>query len=67
MPPVNRRQFLGQVSPEMIGIGEVALRTAVDYAKSRVVFDRPIGANQSISHPLASVYPRGSRSPLSCR
>lgn len=44
------------MASEMVGIGEVALRTAVDYAKSRVVFDRPIGANQSISHPLASAH-----------
>jgi len=35
------------------GLGEVALRKAVDYAKERRVFDRPIGANQAISHPLA--------------
>jgi acyl-CoA dehydrogenase len=38
---------------EAIGIGEAALRRAVGYARERVVFDRPIGANQAISHPLA--------------
>lgn len=38
---------------EAVGIGEAALRRAVGYAKERVVFDRPIGANQAISHPLA--------------
>jgi acyl-CoA dehydrogenase len=35
------------------GIGEAALRRAVHYAGEREVFGRPIGANQSISHPLA--------------
>ena len=41
------------VAAEAIGIGEEALRRAVDYARERVVFDRPIGQNQSIQHPLA--------------
>ena len=41
---------------EAIGIGEAALRRAVGYAKERVVFDRPIGANQAISHPLAAAH-----------
>ena len=30
-----------------------ALDRAVQYAKERVVFNRPIGKNQSIQHPLA--------------
>ena len=38
------------------GIGEVALRRAVDYASERVVFDRPIGSNQAIAHPLARAH-----------
>jgi acyl-CoA dehydrogenase len=41
------------LSAESIGIGQVSLRHAVAYAKQRVVFDRPIGANQAIAHPLA--------------
>ena len=40
------------------GIGEAALRRAVAYAGERVVFGRPIGANQSISHPLAIAHMR---------
>jgi acyl-CoA dehydrogenase len=44
------------LSAESIGIGTAALRRAVDYAKQRVVFDRPIGANQAISHPLAQAH-----------
>jgi acyl-CoA dehydrogenase len=41
------------VGVEGIGIGQNALQRAVRYAKDRVVFDRPIGANQAIQHPLA--------------
>ena len=40
------------------GIGEAALRRAVHYAGEREVFGRPIGANQSISHPLAIAHMR---------
>ncbi len=38
---------------EAIGIGQDALRRAVKYAQERVVFDRQIGMNQGIQHPLA--------------
>jgi alkylation response protein AidB-like acyl-CoA dehydrogenase len=38
---------------EAVGIGRAALRLAAEYARERVVFDRPIGANQAIAHPLA--------------
>lgn len=41
------------VASEAIGIGRAALGRAVNYARERVVFDRPIGQNQSIQHPLA--------------
>jgi acyl-CoA dehydrogenase len=41
------------VAMEAIGIGQDALRRAVKYARERVVFDRPIGQNQGIQHPLA--------------
>lgn len=41
------------VGGEAIGIGQNSLARAVQYAKDRVVFDRPIGQNQSIQHPLA--------------
>ncbi len=39
---------------EAIGIGRVALRRAAAYANERIVFDRPIGKNQGIQHPLAA-------------
>ena len=41
---------------EAIGIGEDALRRATEYARDRVVFNRPIGQNQSIQHPLAECW-----------
>ena len=44
------------IAAEAIGIGDAALRRAVGYANERVVFDRPIGANQGLSHPLADAY-----------
>ena len=40
------------VASEALGIGRVALRRAVQYAKDRVVFGRPIGQNQGVAFPL---------------
>lgn len=41
------------IGMEAIGIGQNALARAAEYAKERIVFDRPIGKNQAIQHPLA--------------
>ncbi|HSV44838.1 MAG TPA: acyl-CoA dehydrogenase family protein [Ramlibacter sp.] len=41
---------------EVIGMGRRALDKAVRYARERVVFDRQIGKNQSIQHPLAECW-----------
>jgi acyl-CoA dehydrogenase len=41
------------IAAEAVGIGRAALRRATAYAKERIVFDRPIGQNQAIQHPLA--------------
>jgi acyl-CoA dehydrogenase len=41
------------VAAEAIAIGQDALRRATKYARERIVFDRPIGQNQGIQHPLA--------------
>ena len=41
------------IAAEALGIGKNALSRAVQYSKDRIVFDRPIGKNQSIQHPLA--------------
>ncbi|WP_027527483.1 acyl-CoA dehydrogenase family protein [Bradyrhizobium sp. Ec3.3] len=41
------------IAAEAVGLGFAALRKAADYARERIVFNRPIGKNQSIQHPLA--------------
>jgi acyl-CoA dehydrogenase len=41
------------IAAEAVGLGRVALKRAAQYAKERIVFDRPIGMNQGIQHPLA--------------
>jgi len=41
------------VAAEAVGLGRAALARATEYANERVVFDRPIGQNQAIQHPLA--------------
>lgn len=41
------------VGCEAVAIGRDALDRAAKYARERVVFDRPIGQNQGIQHPLA--------------
>ena len=44
------------IAAEALGIGKDALEKAVKYANDRIVFDRPIGKNQSIQHPLAELW-----------
>lgn len=39
-----------------IGLGRAALKRASTYAKDRVVFNRPIGQNQGVQHPLAKCW-----------
>lgn len=53
---LNRERVINAV--EAIGIGRAALNLAVDYANQRVVFDRQIGVNQAIAHPLADAWAR---------
>lgn len=44
------------VAAEAVGLGRNALQRAVRYANERVVFDRQIGQNQGIQHPLAEAW-----------
>lgn len=44
------------IAAEAVGLGRAALDRAVEYAKERVVFGRPIGQNQGIQHPLAQAW-----------
>ncbi|MDF3310773.1 acyl-CoA/acyl-ACP dehydrogenase [Rhodococcus sp. T2V] len=46
------------VSMEQVGLGRAALEVATKYANERVVFDRPIGKNQAVAHPLADSWIR---------
>lgn len=41
------------IASEAVGLGRLALERATQYAKDRMVFNRPIGQNQAIQHPLA--------------
>ncbi|QCI65300.1 acyl-CoA dehydrogenase family protein [Phreatobacter stygius] len=41
------------IAAEAVGLGRLALARATAYAKERIVFNRPIGQNQAIQHPLA--------------
>ena len=54
------RQVFAGLNPERLmsaavscGIGRYALERAAAYARERSVWDRPIGAHQGVSHPLA--------------
>jgi acyl-CoA dehydrogenase len=44
------------VAAEAVGLGRAALARASAYANERIVFDRPIGQNQAIQHPLAKCW-----------
>ncbi|MBA58023.1 MAG: acyl-CoA dehydrogenase [Gammaproteobacteria bacterium] len=48
---INPERIL--IAAESVGLGQAALERASRYSKERVVFDRPIGQNQAIQHPLA--------------
>ena len=57
------RHILHSMNPERalaaaagIGLGRVALKRATQYAKERIIFDRPIGKNQGVQHPLAKCW-----------
>ncbi len=41
---------------EAVGLGRAAIQRAASYARERIVFDRPIGMNQGIQHPLAKCW-----------
>jgi acyl-CoA dehydrogenase len=44
------------IAAECIGDAKWFIEKATDYAKERVVFDRPIGRNQGVQFPLARAY-----------
>jgi acyl-CoA dehydrogenase len=44
------------IASEALGDARWFLRVATDYAKSRIVFERPIGQNQGVQFPLARAF-----------
>ncbi len=52
----TRRRALALLACEAVGVTQRALDLAVDYARTRTQFDRPIGSYQGVSHRLANVY-----------
>ncbi len=44
------------IASEALGDARWFIRTACDYAKARIVFERPIGQNQGIQFPLARAH-----------
>ena len=51
-----REEQLAALSLEAVGIAAKVLELAVDYAKTREQFGRPIGVYQAVSHRLADTY-----------
>src|SRR5213079_2397894 len=43
------------LAAELVGVGQRAMEMAVEYAKDRKQFDRPIGAYQAVSHRCAQM------------
>jgi acyl-CoA dehydrogenase len=54
LPSVNSERIM--LAAECVGMGRWCLESGVEYAGQRVVFDRTIGKNQSVQHPLAESY-----------
>jgi acyl-CoA dehydrogenase len=52
---------------ESVGIGRASVELAVEYAKQREVFGRPIGQNQAIAFPLAEAMARLDAAELLCQ
>jgi len=50
------RRAAALLACEAVGVGARALDLAVDHAKVRVQFDRPIGSYQAVAHQLAEAY-----------
>ncbi|WP_311032168.1 acyl-CoA dehydrogenase family protein [Mesorhizobium koreense] len=55
------------VASECVGDGRYMIRRAVEYANERVVFKRPIGANQGVQFPIARAYAELEAADLMCR
>src|SRR5262249_32706480 len=55
------------VAQECIGDGRWLLNKGIEYAKERVVFDKPIGQNQGVQFPLARAWAELEAADMICR
>jgi acyl-CoA dehydrogenase len=55
------------VATEALGDGRWFIRKATQYANDRVVFDRPIGANQGVQFPIARAWAELEAADMVCR
>lgn len=55
------------IAAECLGDGRWFIEQGSRYASSRVVFDRPIGANQGVQFPLAAAYAHLEAASLMCQ
>ncbi|MGH7035462.1 MAG: acyl-CoA dehydrogenase family protein [Stellaceae bacterium] len=55
------------IASEALGDARWFIRTASGYAKTRIVFDRPIGQNQGVQFPLARAYAEAEAADLMIR
>jgi alkylation response protein AidB-like acyl-CoA dehydrogenase len=54
--PETRRRALALLACEAVGVGQRALDTAAEHAKTREAFSRPIGTFQAVSHKVADMF-----------
>jgi alkylation response protein AidB-like acyl-CoA dehydrogenase len=54
-PEAAANRMVVALAAELVGIGQRAMDMAVDYAKEREQFGRPIGAYQGVSHACAKM------------
>jgi alkylation response protein AidB-like acyl-CoA dehydrogenase len=54
--PVTRTRAFAALAAEAVGIAQKALDLAVEHAKSREQFGKPIGVYQAVSHPIVNTY-----------
>ena len=53
---VTRTRAFAAIAAEAVGIAQKALELAIEHAKTREQFGKPIGIYQAISHPIVDTY-----------
>ena len=54
--PVTRTRAFAALAAEAVGIAQKALELAIEHAKTREQFGKPIGVYQAVSHPIVDTY-----------